>query len=476
MRPLFSTALIAVCLLCGCGSMGTPGNLSATPSPSPSPGIPALPVWTWIGGSNLANQSGSYGSLGTAVPSNVPSGRYGAATWKDPAGNLWLFGGLAAPTSTSNTYFSDLWRYSNSLWTWVAGPSKTNQPGIYGTEGVAAPGNNPGARAEAVTWVDKSGNLWMFGGVGLDANGNSDSLNDLWEFKGGEWIWIGGPAVALMNQPGIYGTQGVPSPGNLPGPRSYASWADQSGNFWLYGGLGNDSTGAWGILSDLWEYSGSQWIWISGWNVLNQPAVYGIQGVASASATPGPLFEAASWTDAAGNFWLFGGSPGTVGQNGQPAVFHVQNDLWKYSGGQWTWVSGSSVNDQPGSYGTEGIAAVGNTPGARVNPVEWTDSAGNFWIFGGSGRDGTGGWGDLNDVWRFNSEQWAWMGGSSRIDQPSIYGTLDSAAAQNTPGARWSAASWIDGSGRFLLFGGLGSDSAGTAGYMNDMWWLQLPH
>ena len=42
---------------------------------------------------------------------------------------------------------------------------------------------------------------------------------------------------------------------------------------------------------------------------------------------------------------------------------------------------------QPGVYGTLGIAAAGNIPGARDSAATWTDSNGNFWLFGGEGAD-----------------------------------------------------------------------------------------
>ena len=69
---------------------------------------------------------------------------------------------------------------------------------------------------------------------------------------------------------------------------------------------------------------------------------------------------------------------------------------------EWTWVGGSStlpascVNNpsgfcaQPGVYGTLGIAAAGNIPGARDSAATWTDSNGNFWLFGGEGADSQG--------------------------------------------------------------------------------------
>jgi len=79
-------------------------------------------------------------------------------------------------------------------------------------------------------------------------------LSDLWRYNAGEWTWVGGPNVG--DQAGVYGTQGTAASGNIPGARySAASWTDPSGNFWLFGGNGNDSSGALGYLNDLWKYA-----------------------------------------------------------------------------------------------------------------------------------------------------------------------------------------------------------------------------
>ncbi|HEY6434869.1 MAG TPA: hypothetical protein VIZ17_23095, partial [Acetobacteraceae bacterium] len=62
----------------------------------------------------------------------------------------------------------------------------------------------------------------------------------------------------------------------------------------------------------------------------------------------------------------------------------------------WTWAAGSSYVNAAGVYGTEGTPAATNTPGARRQPTAWTDTAGNFWLFGGSGAGNVG---TLNDLW-----------------------------------------------------------------------------
>jgi hypothetical protein len=45
--------------------------------------------------------------------------------------------------------------------------------GVYGTKGVAASSNVPSARTSAISWIDSSNNLWLFGGWGYAASGNS---------------------------------------------------------------------------------------------------------------------------------------------------------------------------------------------------------------------------------------------------------------------------------------------------------------
>jgi hypothetical protein len=72
--------------------------------------------WTWMGGNNAVSATCASGTL--------------------------------APCGTSGTILGNV--------------------GVYGTLGVPAAGNIPGSRSGASTWVDKSGNFWLFGGSGID--------------------------------------------------------------------------------------------------------------------------------------------------------------------------------------------------------------------------------------------------------------------------------------------------------------------
>ena len=337
-------------------------------------------------------------------------------------------GGGSSPTPPSST---------TGEWTWMSGSSTVNAnggpSGVYGTLGVASTVNVPGGRQLADSWTDSSGNFWLFGGYGFDSAGIDGDLNDLWEFNpvSKAWTWESGSSAVpqqYYGQPGVYGTQGVAAVGNVPGGRYIAvRWTDSSGNFWLFGGQGDDSTGEQSaFLNDLWEFSPTtkEWAWMSGSNTPGAIVygVYGTQGVASASNVPGARSDAVSWTDSSGNLWLFGGE----GPGSDPMVSAVGwfNDLWEFNPTtkMWTWVSGSSTENAVSVYGTLGTASASNVPGAREDAVSWVDSSGNLWLFGGQAFNSTGG--DthrLNELWEFNptTKMWTWVSGSNTSFGPS---------------------------------------------------------
>ena len=51
-------------------------------------------------------------------------------------------------------------------------------PPVYGDLGVPDPANHPGARSESVSWINKDGTLFLYGG--WCCNGQ---YNDLWKYE-----------------------------------------------------------------------------------------------------------------------------------------------------------------------------------------------------------------------------------------------------------------------------------------------------
>jgi N-acetylneuraminic acid mutarotase len=466
--------------------------------------------WAWMGGSNTSNQPGVYGTLGTPAAGNIPGARSNAGTWTDSSGSFWLFGGKGYDSAGQYGILDDLWKLNplTREWAWMGGNStlsctsingskQCGQTGVYGTLGTPATANTPGSRASGASWTDASGNLWLFGGSGFSSAGTTD-FNDLWELNPatGEWTWMGGSSSP--GQSGSYGTLGTPAAGNIPGSRDSATAStDTNGNFWLFGGNGNDSAGNQGPLNDLWKFSPSagQWTWISGSTTLScttptmggcvpAPGVYGTPGLPAAGNTPGGRVSASGWTDSNGNLWLFGG--GTF-FNSRSSESYL-NDLWEFNPAtsQWAWMGGSNAPGQAGVYGTLGVPAVGNIPGSRSSAFTWTDHSGNFWLLGGlyTPPSFTSQSTNFNDLWELNPTtlEWTWMGGSGTLNcsnnnygcgQPASYGTLGFPAAGNDPGGRYSVTAWRDATGNLWLFGGLNNPSTGFTPYLlNDLWEL----
>jgi N-acetylneuraminic acid mutarotase len=437
----------------GSGTIGT-GNVTVAVACANLTG-----VWAWMGGSSLVDAAGVAGA-----GAGVPGGRDLASTWSDHVGDAWVFGGYGYGTGGAVGNLNDLWKFSGGQWTLLAGSGNPGAAGIYGSLGSAAAGNAPGARQGAATWFDAAGALWLFGGSGLDAQGNFGYLADLWKYSGGLWTWMGG--TGSLGTAGVYGTSGVGAAANLPGGRQgAATWTDGSGDFWLFGGNGVDAAGNIGMLGDLWVYSAGQWTWIAGPDVAGAAGSYGVEVGATAASQPGGRFNAGAWADASGNLWLFGG----VGMDAQGRYGYL-NDLWKYSAGQWTWMSGSSAINAPGSYGSLGTASAGAVPGAREGASAWIDAGGRLWLFGGAGYDSAGKNGVLNDLWRYDSGQWTWVGGSDVQGAHGSNGSPGIASAGNQPGARSNAVAWVGAGGQLWMLGGIGADSVGEVGYLDDLW------
>jgi N-acetylneuraminic acid mutarotase len=357
-------------------------------------------------------------------------------------------------------------------WTWINGSSVINTYGNYGSQGVAASSNVPGARHGGMTWTDASGNLWLFGGEGFSSSAYG-FLNDMWKWNPStsQWVWMSG--LNAVNQWGNYGTMGTAGSSNLPGSRGYAvTWTDNSGYLWMFGGYGYDASGNIQDINDLWKYNTStnQWTWVNGSNSIYQNGIYGTQGVGSSTNTPGARRNVLSWKDNSGYLWLYGGYglPASGGAEG------YLNDAWKYDVllNTWTWFNGTNLADQAPSYGTQGTASATNNPGGRNASAAWKDNSGNLWLFGGYGYASNGA-GYLNDVWKLNTStsQWTWMKGSNSVNQSSVFGTQTVFSSSNTPGARNTVNAWSDASGNLYIFGGYGVSTNTTSAWnLNDMW------
>jgi len=278
------------------------------------------------------------------------------------------------------------------------------------------------------------------------------------------WTWMAGTGSSTYLNP-VYGSQGVSASTNDPGSREYAFMcADNSGNVWLFGGASNA-----GYRSDLWKYSVStgQWTWMSGSSSTYAYGTYGTQGTASTSNFPGCRYGGAMAADNNGNIWIFGG----YGHSASSSYVYL-NDMWRYNiaSGQWTWIKGSNSGYSYGTYGTTGVAASGNVPGARTWVQFSKDPSGNLWLYGGNGY-ALNNSGVLGDLWKFDptTNNFTYMGGTTSVNQYATSATLGSGSTSNRMGNRYGVGIAADASGSIWLFSGYGYNGTGV-GRPNDLW------
>ena len=360
--------------------------------------------WTWVKGADTLNSVGNFGIQGTAADTNLPPARNRPLYWTDNDGNFWLFGGL----NFNNERVNDLWKYDvgANQWTWMKGSAIAGAPaaGVYGTIGMEDPANVPGGRNGGFNWTDNDGNLWLFGGSGFAADAAfQDRLNDLWKYDiaTNNWTWMGGSDSNNPPAPAVFGEFRTPDAANTPGARvSSASWTDQDGNFWLFGGgIGGGISNR---RNDLWKYDVTlnQWAWMDGDTIGGSAGVINIDDPTDPTEedNPGARNGSMSWTDLNNNLWLMGGW-GLPVAGVDPGFL---NDAWMYntSTNLWTYQAGppGEINDA-GNYGMPGVPDPSNVPSNRASGANMVDQDGLLWLFGGVGSAGR-----HNDLWQLSGE------------------------------------------------------------------------
>ena len=312
----------------------------------------------------------SMATKGVPASTNTQAAAGEGTTWTDSSGNFWLFGGSGSGCKRQ-------YRYSGRLYGCSILPQRCGRGWrvaairLSATAARPCPLEIPLRAAFAVGWVDKSNDLWLFGGEGY-TSADGGFLNDLWKFNTRSSTWTQVSGGTGVNAVGVYGNQGVPSTGNVPSARIQSTtWRDGDGNLWLFGGYINvaGSTAYYSLLNDLWKFNPADntWTWesgndstgrIRGTHGTTRPALY-------CSNNPRDRISALSWIDGNWlNLWLFGGS-GVDSTSNVPSNIGPLNDVWKYDpvAKTWIWMNGSSVNSPTAVYGTRGV------PSATAAPI-----------------------------------------------------------------------------------------------------------
>ena len=331
---------------------------------------------------------------------SVPGARYGAAGWKDASGNFWLFGGYGLDSNINNPAgnMNDLWEFTTSgQWNYISGSETNADPRHRRRMELKASGPAP---TSPVVGTLRRRRLMLWATFGSSAampstsTATSDRLTTCGSTTQAQASGTLDSGPETIDQTGVYGTQGTGSKTTIPGGREgQFSWFDSAGNFWVFAGNGFDSNGAAGYLNDLWSFNGTQWTWVGGQNVIDQPASYGTEGIANA-----------------GQYYRFARVAGRLGRSVWKRL-----DLCRPAGRRW-------LSHRPLGVHRRGLdldewltehrpdrhlrnrraVVVRQHAHSRQQAMAWSDASGNFWLFGGYGYasepaqiDG------LNDLWEY---------------------------------------------------------------------------
>jgi hypothetical protein len=284
--------------------------------------------------------------------------------------------------------------------------------------------------------------LMLFGGRGFGTSTGEVNtiglLNDLWSFDPDRGLipidlWKNESGSSVINQKGSWGDPGLSNLKNVPSGRDQSCSWNKDNTLYLFGGFGVDGVGRhgtggvapYGTFNDLWSITiavipgredSFAWTWLSGANVSDKNGVYGPRSVPLPSNVPGGRDQAISWTDpATDRLFLFGGRGFSSG--GDRTRF--MNDLWSFDLelNEWVWWSGSNITqNNEGEYGNRSVPAAANIPGSRYESVSWAAvvlGVTRLYVFGGTGYGAVGGYGELNDLWYWDTMllQWCWASG-----------------------------------------------------------------
>jgi hypothetical protein len=357
--------------------------------------------WKYISGDTTGNQIGIYGTINTYSSSNKISGRNGHIG--DILNDEIIFtqGGFGYDSESSPRWLNDLWFFNvtSLLWKWVSGNDTGNKLGIYGTLNVYDSINVPGSRVEHVGGKLDENTIFIHGGGGYDSI-SSGTLNDLWFFNTSslQWKWMSGNYTGDEN--GIYGIKNQFNISNIPGSRAnHIGFRLNQYSIIIHGGVGFDSeaSAATIFLNDVWLFNStiSQWKYVSGDITGNKVSIFGNKFIYHSSNIPaGRRGHTGSLIN---NTLMFI-------QGGElPLAIDLLNDLWFFNliTFQWKWISGDTIGDQLGIYGTKNVYNSSNKIGSRNGHISGVLFNDTLFFHGGAGYHSISAASTLSDLWYF---------------------------------------------------------------------------
>ncbi|HEY1056627.1 MAG TPA: kelch repeat-containing protein [Emticicia sp.] len=378
-----------------------------------------------------------------------PAPRNASTNWQDKQGNVYIFGGLGIDNNLNVGTFADLWQFNakNLVWKNLSGSRDIEKFNKDTKKKLAVTATTPSPRQSAATWTDKQGNLYMFGG---NTGMLDEYLSDFWIFDIKKQNWTQLSNSKELNKKNQSTGKNKNNTNNLPAARAKAAtWVDNKGDFWLFGGTTHDYTLGRDIyFNDLWKYDTNKnnWLWVSG-------NLEGNTKVEVAEIIPSARFSSAAWFDGTNNgLWLYGG----FGLNSTATAYGGLSDMWFFDvkKEKWTLKSGDYKLSKSGTVKSIAKESAANNPGFRYSSITWQDKKGNFWLYGGQFSFKNDTLKSDRKVWKYNLKTSSWS---------TIF-------TNTSPSILASGAAMIDEQNNVWLLCGEFIDNRFNMRYSNGIW------
>jgi hypothetical protein len=359
---------------------------------------------------------------------------------------IWIYGG------DGYTSGSDVWYYDINQKAWVyIGDSGVN--GVYTDKLSESTTAHMGKRSRMASAIDKSGNMYIFGGETKDL-GYHTAWNDFWKYNTNtnKWTWLGGSTS--HSSAGSYGTSAPDWPRARYRTRG---WFDADGNYWVFGGVFYDGVNAPYPLNDMWKYtvSSQKWTCETGdCNALNPPNTPGgvypsTTGQTSPTYKPRARSDYNYWVDNQGDFWFYGG------YNGEVHSGAIQlSDTWRYNPKTKAWTL----------LAIEGYMS-DTSPGSQAEALCWLGNDGLPWMKLPN-----------RTIWKFMNGAWQKTGNLNVDWGPPYLPTNQPFEANdyNIAGSQFTTFDHIKTDSSVYLFNGYGLGANNQWSYMGALWKYDL--
>jgi len=193
-----------------------------------------------------------------------------------------------------------------------------------------------------------------------------------------EWTWVNGTSTDAN-------AYNWTAEATSPAPQDYASnfaeFASPATDLWSWVSGSNSQDKTYVAAMEELNPAANSWTWVNGSSTTGGLYALAATGNVSGapyswadSATPAPAIYASNRTAAQYRFWEY--TPATElwswvsGSSTQNTVYLAAMPELSPTTNSWGWVSGTAGTD--GSYGTQGLAALGKLPGTRC--VDWVEA------------------------------------------------------------------------------------------------------